>query len=139
MTITDQDKVLITMASKLVKAEHIPGGIVGEVGAAMRTTKGEIFTGVCMHLVCGIGFCAEHTAIASAVTKSSNVEIDTIVSVNKNGIIPPCGRCRELMNVLSENGMKTLVILSEEEKLPLSELLPLAWEPHRTAAEHAEA
>ena len=139
MNITDQDKELITLAKSLVKKEVIPGGVVGEVGAAMRTTDGEVFSGVCMHLVCGLGFCAEHTAIANAVTKSTSVEIDTIVAVNSIDIIPPCGRCRELMNVLSENSSKTQVIMSEQEKVPLTELLPRAWSPVRAKASHPEA
>ena len=139
MTVSDEDKKLIGLATDLVNAERIPGGFVGEVGAALRTTDGEIFTGVCLHLVCGLGFCAEHTAIANAVTQKRNVQIDTVVAVNVNGIIPPCGRCRELMNVLSENGSKTWVILDDAEKIQLGDLLPRAWSPRRSSETRPEA
>ena len=139
MIVSEDDLKLVEIAKSLVKEERIPGGVVGEVGAAMRTKDGEIFSGVCMHLVCGIGFCAEHTAIATAVTKKNKVQIDTIVAVNKNGIIPPCGRCRELMNVLSENGSQTWVILGEYEKLQLTDLLPRSCSPRKSSAERPEA
>lgn len=139
MTLTSEDKQLVDQATKLIKSEEIPGGVVGEVGAALRTTQGEVFVGVCMHLVCGLGFCAEHTAIAQAVTQTSDVQIDTIVAVSRRGILPPCGRCRELMNVLSKDSGDTWVILDENEKVQLSELLPRAWSPRRAAAERPEA
>jgi len=137
--VSEEDSKLIEIAKSLVKEERIPGGVVGEVGAVMRTSEGEVFSGVCMHLVCGIGFCAEHTAIATAVTRKSNIQIDTIVAVNKNGIIPPCGRCRELMNVLSENGSNTWIILDDNEKVQLADLLPRAWLPRRSSTERPEA
>lgn len=127
MEVTSADRELIEAAGKLVRPTEIPGGIVAEVGAALRTTTGSTYMGVCMHLVCGLGFCAEHTAIATAITNSGAIEIDTIVAINQFGIVPPCGRCRELMNVLSDNGSKTWVIMSPTEKVPLADLLPRAW------------
>jgi|SRR6185295_17176057 len=129
MDISPQDTDLIDIAKRLVKREQIPGGTLGTVASAMRTTTGRVYTGVCMHLVCGLGFCAEATAISNAVTNQKNVVIDTIVAVKDTGIVEPCGRCRELMNVLSEKGSETWVIMNDHEKVRLSELLPRAWQP----------
>ena len=36
----------------------------GEVGAAIRTAKGRVYTGICIDLGSGLGFCAEVAAIA---------------------------------------------------------------------------
>ena len=36
----------------------------GSVGAALLTDKGNVYTGICIDIACGIGFCAEHSAIA---------------------------------------------------------------------------
>ena len=96
------------------------------VGAALRTRSGHVFTGVSIHLACGVGFCAEHAAIAEMV-KSREVEIATIVSVNASEVIPPCGRCRELMAQLSLKNGHTQVILPGMKALPLRELLPEHW------------
>jgi cytidine deaminase len=133
MDVSLQDNDLIDIAKKLVKREKIPGGSLGTVASAMRTSTGRVFTGVCLHLVCGLGFCAEATAIATAVTNQKNVEIDTIVAVKDTGIVEPCGRCRELMNVLSEKGFETWVIMNEHEKVQIADLLPRAWKPTKSS------
>ncbi len=96
------------------------------VGAALRTRSGSVFTGVSIHLACGVGFCAEHAAIAEMV-KNREVEIATIVSVNASEVIPPCGRCRELMAQLSLKNGDTQVILPGMKVLSLRELLPEHW------------
>ena len=96
------------------------------MGAALRTRSGYVFTGVSIHLACGVGFCAEHAAIAEMV-KNREVEIATIVSVNASEVIPPCGRCRELMAQLSLKNGATQVILPGMKALPLRELLPEHW------------
>jgi cytidine deaminase len=130
------DLKLVETAAKLVKPTAIPGGIIGEVGAALRTSKGDVFTGICLHLVCGLGCCGEHTAIGTAVTALGAFTIDTIVAVNQTGIIPPCGRCRELMNVLSKDGPNTWVIVEMDKKVPLKELLPIAWDSSHALSPH---
>jgi len=65
----------------------------GGVGAAIRTVDGNIYTGVCIDLSSGLGFCAEMSAIAQMVTKRET-QIDTVVAVTADRILPPCGRCR---------------------------------------------
>jgi cytidine deaminase len=96
------------------------------VGAALRTTSGAIYTGVCIDLACGIGFCAEHAAIAEML-KHREVEIDAIVAVNNSWILPPCGRCRELIAQISPRNADTQVILPGERVVTLRELLPEHW------------
>jgi cytidine deaminase len=125
--ITKEDKKLIEMATALVDARKIRGGIVKEVGCALVTENGKIFSGVSMDLVCGIGFCAEHTAISQMITQTDETHIRTIVAVGDKGVIPPCGRCRELINLLDTKNKDTLVIISDDKKIRLSELLPFGW------------
>ena len=126
--ITKADKKLIEKAKALVGAREIRGGVVKEVGCVLVTENGKIFSGVSMDLVCGIGFCAEHTAISQMITQTDETHIRTIVAVSDKGVIPPCGRCRELINILDTKNKDTLVIISDDTKLKLSELLPFAWE-----------
>ena len=38
----------------------------GSVGAAILTAKGNIYTGICIDLACGLGFYAEPIPLASA-------------------------------------------------------------------------
>lgn len=96
------------------------------VAAALRTRSGAIHTGVSVHVACGIGFCAEHSAIAEML-KHREVEIDAIVAVNHSEILPPCGRCREFMVQLTPANFDARVILAGERVQPLRALLPQHW------------
>ena len=126
--ITKKDKKLIEKAKALVAAKDIRGGIVKEVGCVLVTEKGKIFSGVSLDLVCGIGFCAEHTAVSQMITQTDETHIKTIVATDENGVIPPCGRCRELLIILDARNKDTDVIISDESKVRLRELLPFPWE-----------
>ena len=99
---------------------------VGLVASAIYTNKRNIYTGVSIEVSCGMGFCAEHSAIAEML-KNKESKIDYIIAVSKNNIIPPCGRCRELIRQINKNNINTLVIISEEKIMQLSELLPIPY------------
>lgn len=99
----------------------------GCVATALLTKDGNVYTGICLVMQCGIGFCAEHAAVAEMM-KHHETEIKMIVSVKKEGkIIPPCGRCRELLYQINKNNLKTQVIIDAQTTLPLKELLPHPW------------
>ena len=42
---------------------------MGYVGAALVTDQGNVYTGINISLICGIGFCAEHSAVAEMINK----------------------------------------------------------------------
>jgi cytidine deaminase len=90
------------------------------------TAKGNLYTGICLDLACGIGFCAEHAAIAEML-KARETIIDRIVAMGSAGIKIPCGRCRELMVQVSRENLKTRVIVDDKSILTLGELLPHLW------------
>lgn len=97
------------------------------VGAAILTDKGHVYVGVNMDLSCGIGFCAEHAAAAAMVTAGESRIVKT-VAVNWDGkVMPPCGRCRELMAQLHDENWNAQVMVAEGEVLPLRALLPYDW------------
>jgi len=101
---------------------------VGDVGCALVTDKGNIYVGVSIDTCSGIGFCAEHSAIAAMVTHGEFL-IKKIIAVAENGKpIPPCGRCREFMNQTHEENMNADVIVSKNKTVKLKDLLPLPWD-----------
>lgn len=128
MKLSKKDKDLIKQAKALVNVQKVRGGVLGEVGCVLESAKGKIFKGVCLDLYCGIGFCAEHTAIASMVTETKETQVKTIVAATGKSVIPPCGRCRELLSLLNKKNFSAKVIISENKKVTLKELLPSAWE-----------
>lgn len=98
----------------------------GSVGCALRTATGQVYTGICLDLACGIGFCAEHAAIAEML-KTRETVIDSIVAVSARGILRPCGRCRELMMQVDRANLNTKVVVDRMNYIRLSELLPHPW------------
>lgn len=122
--VSDED--LIASAKKTINFRQIsPQVDVGSVASALITDKGDIFTGICIDAKCSLGFCAEHNAIGTMLTHGQN-KVVTIVAVNSRGqILPPCGRCRELMYQLDDSGT-TRIILKDRVAL-LGDLLPDFW------------
>ena len=98
----------------------------GTVAAALRTAEGRVHTGICLDLACGIGFCAEAGAVAEML-KARERRVMEIVAVNRDRILPPCGRCRELLVQVSEENVGARVIVSRHEWRSLAELLPERW------------
>ncbi|MFO8059555.1 MAG: cytidine deaminase [Bacillota bacterium] len=132
MGITEMEEVP-TVQDLIRAAEEIQGSFelgdgfsAGAVGAALRTKSGNIYTGICIELACGIGFCAEHSAVAEML-KHRETEIEAIVAVSPEGIIPPCGRCRELLAQVSAANLNTRVLLDRDEVVLLRDLLPHRW------------
>lgn len=98
----------------------------GGVGAAIRTVSGKVYTGICIDLACGLGFCAEIAAIAEML-KDRETHIKHIVAVSGPRILPPCGRCRETMAQIDPRNMDSEVILGMERTVNLRQLLPEHW------------
>ena len=113
------------------------------VACALRTSSGNIYTGVNVDVTCGIGFCAEHSAVARML-EARETHIAAIVAVWDNGhIFPPCGRCREMLIQVNEANLETRVMLSpladrpgrcrfvQDEVRTLAELMPFRWQDYR--------
>jgi cytidine deaminase len=98
----------------------------GTVAAAIMSKSGRVFTGICLHVSCGIGFCAEHAAVAEML-KGRETELIAAVAVCKDGILAPCGRCRELMVQVNPKNLAAKVALPGGKVALLSDLLPHHW------------
>ncbi|MBT4849420.1 cytidine deaminase [Candidatus Parcubacteria bacterium] len=122
---------LIKKASALAKAKRHNDSITsGYVGCALLTDQGNTYTGVSIDADCAIGFCGEHSAIAQMITAGED-RIKAIVAVaDEKDILPPCGRCRELIYQTNYANLDTEVILSKDKTIPLGELLPYNWQNH---------
>jgi len=119
------DAELIDTARKLVgDFKPSPDCSAGGVASALETVAGNVYTGICVDTHCSMGFCAEHAAVAEML-KGRESEIRTIVAVTSpEGILPPCGRCRELLWQINERNCETRVIVGNDKVVTLAELLP---------------
>jgi cytidine deaminase len=123
------NKQLIQKAKRVANLYKVSEDVrIGDVGCALITDKNNIYLGTSIHACCGVGFCAEHSAIASMVTNGEH-KIKRIVATLSDGtILPPCGRCRELMYQINEENYNTEVILGENRIVKLRDLLPEIWQ-----------
>ncbi len=98
----------------------------GSVAAALVTAGGKVYRGVCIDTPCSMGFCAEHAAIAAMVTAGES-HVAKIVAVScEDGVVAPCGRCREFLYQIDHENLNTEVLL-KSGAVTLRELLPHIW------------
>ena len=123
------NKELIKLAASVVHSKKVGDFTSGDVGCALISENNNVYTGVCIDTSSSMGFCAEHNAIGSMVTKGE-YKIKKIVAIwkdEKNGdvcVLHPCGRCREFMRQLNQDNMEAEVILGKDKAVKLKDLLP---------------
>ena len=102
----------------------------GEVSAAIYSSSGKIYTGVCIDTCSTLGICAERNAIFQMITngEKSFSRVLAIMPDGKNGA--PCGACREFMTQLMPDKYKEVQIMLDydnEKIVTLGELTPEWW------------
>jgi cytidine deaminase len=127
---TDQERrALIDLAGEARRRAYAPYSNY-QVGAALRTKSGRIFTGCNVeNAAYPTSMCAERVAIFKAVSEGEK-EFEVIAVVTPNGG-SPCGGCRQ---VLAEFGLDTAVLIANGEgtllkETTVGELLPGAFTP----------
>ncbi|MFA5236146.1 MAG: cytidine deaminase [Bacilli bacterium] len=126
--ITEQDRELIAAALEVLHHNFDPHN--HEVGCAVRTKDGRVYTGINCD---GIhGSCAEFIAVGNAYSDGAR-KFETIVATHDkapNKVYAPCGNCRQM---LFDYAPDIMVILNDENnrliKVMVKDLLPLAWKP----------
>lgn len=128
---------LIERAVTLLNPVVVGDRLFGDVGAALMTDQGNVYTGVCIDAGTW-GLCAERSAIAAMVT-AREYRIKRIVAVWREWrtgkgpihVVSPCGICRQFMLQIDPGNADTEVVLGPKRVAKLSELLPYAstYEP----------
>lgn len=102
----------------------------GGVAAAILSSSGKIYTGVCVDTCSTLGICAERNAIFHMLTCGEH-EIRRVLAIMPDGHTgAPCGACRELMvQLMPENYQKIEIMLDYEtgRTVTLGELTPEWW------------
>ena len=110
-----------------------------QVGAALLTKSGKIFTGTNVENASyGGGICAERSAAVKAISEGER-EFTAVVITGyplnatdeEKGFAYPCGICRQFLNEFSTDDMDVIVARTPEDFRihPLSELLPHSFGP----------
>jgi len=130
INLTDVERqALIDLASEARRRAYAPYSKY-QVGAALRTSNGRIYTGVNVeNAAYPTGICAERVAVFKAISDGERI-FDVIAVVTSNGGTP-CGSCRQ---VLAEFGLNTIVLIADGkgrlvQETSVNNLLPGAFKP----------
>lgn len=102
----------------------------GGVAAAILSSSGRIYTGVCVDTCSTLGICAERNAIFNMLTNGEQ-EIQKVLAIMPDGRTgAPCGACRELMVQLMPGKYKDIEVMMDYDQksvVTLGELTPGWW------------
>jgi cytidine deaminase len=117
---------LLSVAKKTVSERRLSKlATAGTVAAAILTDKGNVYTGVCIDTPAGMGFCAEHSAIAAMVTAGESRIVKMVATgVDDTGACAPCGRCREFINSVHDENYLCEVLMEDGSVTTIEKLLP---------------
>lgn len=124
------DKMYI--AARKVQFERKISSLIesGSISAAILTSKGNIYVGVCIDTACSLGMCAERNAIANMITNGESA-ICRVIAIDQNGKpIPPCGACREFMTQLmpdNYHGIEIILDYENKKVVTLGDITPDWW------------
>lgn len=98
----------------------------GSVAAAILTDRGNVYTGVCIDTPAGMGFCAEHSAIAAMITAGESKIVKLVATGVDDGgrACAPCGRCREFINAVHDDNHLCEVLMEDGSVTTIEALLP---------------
>lgn len=117
---------LCARAEAALNPQNLGDFYVADVGCAVVADSGSIYTGACVGGY--LGLCAEQSAVSAMVTQEAP-RITKLVAVWRdfNGdlhALPPCGRCREFLRLMSQDNSEAVVILGLDHVVKLKDLLP---------------
>lgn len=101
----------------------------GGVASAIKTSKGNIYTGICIDTSCSLGLCAERNAIVSMICEGET-EIKKVVCLDEDeSPILPCGACIEFMMQLSKKSSEIEILIDVDnfKIVKLKDLIPKWW------------
>jgi cytidine deaminase len=138
--LSERDQELIVAATDAIRLRYRNDW--QEVGAALRTRDGRIYTGVNLDAYLGrMAVCAEAVALGRAVTEVGETGIDTIVAVRHPDpdetdqaivVVSPCGSCRELIWDYDRNARVIVPGANGPAVAEIGELLPNKYSRERT-------
>ncbi len=130
--LTEKDQELVAAARDAIARRYRNDW--QEVGAAIRTRDGRIFTGVNLDAYLGrMAVCAEGVALGKLITDVGEIAIETIVAVRHPKpteadqtitVVSPCGSCRELIYDYDRTARVIVPNGNGQSVVAITELLP---------------
>ena len=135
----EADRALVEAASEAIRRRYRYDW--QEVGAALRTRSGKIFTGVSLDAYLGrMAVCAEAVALGQAITLAGEAGIEMVVAVRHPppeekdrpiAVVSPCGACRELIWDYDRDARVIVPGATGPEAVGIGELIPNKYSRER--------
>lgn len=131
MCMDDIWREMYSAAKAVLNARRVSDYVsCGEVSAAVLSSSGKIYTGICVDTCSTLGICAERNAIFNMLTNGEQ-EIEKVLAILPDGSSgAPCGACRELMVQLMPDKYKDIEIMLDFEShrtVRLGDITPEWW------------
>ncbi|HEV2127580.1 MAG TPA: hypothetical protein VGR22_03065 [Thermomicrobiales bacterium] len=129
--LSPSDRELIETAKRTADRLHLDNA--HEVAAAVRTRSGEVFSGINHKARMRFADVCGEVAALSVMVGAGRRDPEAIVAMWGDGngtydLMPPCGRCRELISDFDPETWVIVGTLQPPYKVKVCELLPLkAW------------
>ncbi|HKP45779.1 MAG TPA: cytidine deaminase [Pyrinomonadaceae bacterium] len=100
------------------------------VGAAVRTTAGNVYTGCNVESASyGLTVCGERVAIWKALSEGERDFSELAIVADTDSLTPPCGTCRQIIWEFCKNAKLVLSNLEgKTQECSIKELLPRAFD-----------
>ena len=124
-----ENRELIQLAAKSIRVHKTPQGrLIGDVGAAIFSREGKLFSGVCVDTP-SWGLCAERSAAAAMINHGEYIASKVVAVWRKceTGalfVLPPCGHCREFFRNLDDGNLDAEFVLAPDKSASLRALMP---------------
>lgn len=101
-----------------------------QVGAAVRTADGKVYTGCNVESASyGLTVCAERVAIWKALSEGERQFTALAVVADTETLTPPCGTCRQIIWEFARDATIVFANLNGEvEEFHIADLLPRAFD-----------
>ncbi len=102
------------------------------VGVALVANDGEVYTGTNVENASyGLTICAERSAVFKAVAAiGPNLRIEKIIVYTPTeGLTPPCGACRQVINEFAVNAKIITTNGKDKKEYSIGDILPNAFGP----------
>ncbi|MFN8343452.1 MAG: hypothetical protein U0X91_00515 [Spirosomataceae bacterium] len=122
------DVHLVEMATEHIERNFKPNQ--HHAASIIKTQTGLIYKA--LHLdIRGFDICGEAVALSAMMADDKCSEIDTVVTVLKQGmitkVINPCGNCRQMILQYSPNAFVIVENSGELSRIPIKDLLPYPY------------
>ena len=127
---SEEDFQPLIEAAKQARLQSVAPFSNFQVGAAIRTESGKVYTGCNVESASyGLTVCAERVAIWKALSEGERHFTELALVADSETLLPPCGTCRQIIWEFARGARIVFANLNgESETFQMADLLPRAFD-----------